>query len=283
MTAPRLAISNIAWPAEEEAEVARALQGLGVAAVEIAPTKVFKDPTNVSDVELGSYVSFWSDHGIEVVAFQSMLFGREDLTLFQDASTRRAAIDHLARFVELAGRMDVGVLVFGSPRNRQVPDGATEASVWPLAVEVFSELGAIAAAAGTCLCIEPNPPQYACSFVTTAAAGARLVEDVNHPGFGLHLDAAGMTLAGDHIGDAVREHASLLRHYHVSAPQLGEIENMVVDHAAGFSALGDVGYQGAISIEMRPGSPGEGAARAAAAIDLTRSLLAESRGEGALP
>lgn len=274
-TTGTLAVSNIAWDAADEAAVADRLAEIGVRSVEIAPTKIFDDPTRVSDEELDRYLAFWADRGIDVVAFQSMLFGRLDLELFGAEPVRRATIDRLRSFLDLAGRMGVGALVFGSPRNRLLPDGATEESAWSSAVATFRELGDAAVAAGTTLCIEPNPPQYACEFVTTAAAGRRLVEDVDSPGFRLHLDAAGMTLAGDDVGGAIRASAKALVHYHVSAPQLAPIEAAEVDHVSAFRALSTIGYQGHVSIEMRSIDDGSAADRVADAVRLTRALASE--------
>lgn len=270
MTALRLAISNIAWSAEEEATVADELAALGVGSIEIAPTKVFDDPTAVSDADLDSYLDFWRQRDIKVVAFQSMLFGRPDLALFGDAELRRATVSRLTSFIDLAGRMGAGVLVFGSPRNRNLPKGASEADVWNVAVDAFGELGEAALAAGTRFCIEPNPTTYGCDFVTNAAAGARLVRDIGNEGFGLHLDAAGMTLAGDVPAAEIAAAADVLLHYHVSAPQLEELEDDVVDHGSAFAALAKINYPGFASIEMRPGRPGEAVDRVRRAVTLAR-------------
>jgi sugar phosphate isomerase/epimerase len=270
--AKTLAVSNIAWEAAEEAAVAARLASEGVRAVEIAPTKVFADPTRVPDSDLDAYVAFWADHGIEVVAFQSMLFGRPDLAIFGDHDVRRATIERLVQFVDLAGRMGVGALVFGSPRNRLLPPGGSEESCWSIAVDVFGEIGRAARAAGTVFCLEPNPPQYGCDFITTAASGERLVREVDEPGFRLHLDAAGMTLAGDDVGASIRSASEILCHYHVSAPQLAPVEATEVDHTAAFDALRGIGYEGHVSIEMRGIDDGNAPARVAEAVALTRRL-----------
>ena len=72
----KLAISNIAWTNEEEADVAARLRELGVRYVEIAPTKHWDDPTKATPEQINEYVEWWRGYDIEVVAFQSMLFAR---------------------------------------------------------------------------------------------------------------------------------------------------------------------------------------------------------------
>ena len=266
----RLAISNIAWASEEEALVADALQGLAVQYVEIAPTKVFPDPMATSTTERQRYLQFWADRGISVVAFQSLLYGRPDLSIFGDVAMRAKTIEVLSRFIELAGMLGAQRLVFGSPKNRIVPEtmSATEANA--LAVDTFSTLGVVAANSGTCFCIEPNPRAYGCNFVTTASEGLDLVRQVAHPGFRLHLDAAGMTLAGDTVGDAVRAAGAELRHFHASAPHLGQLEDAEVDHASAAGALRGIGYDGYVSIEMRPGELGSAVLKVTDAVTLAR-------------
>lgn len=268
--ASRLAVSNIAWPAEDEARVAAALAGLGVREVEIAPTKVFADPTRVTDAQAHEYQVFWADHGISICAFQSMLFGRPDLVLFGDQRTRTALRDHLARYLELAGRLGARNLVFGSPRNRQVPDTLPPEQAEDIATGFFRDIGALAADNGTCFCLEPNPVAYDCNYVTTATAGIHLVERVNHPGFRLHLDTAGMTLAGDDITESITAAAPVLNHFHISAPHLGELDDTHVDHAAAAAALTAIHYTGNVSIEMRPGETGHSVDRVTRAITLAR-------------
>ena len=115
----KLAISNIAWTNEEEADVAAKLRELGVRYVEIAPTKRWDDPTKATPEQINEYVEWWRGYDIEVVAFQSMLFARPDLKMFESSELRDEMQQYMADFLRLAGDMGAGRLVFGSPKNRQ--------------------------------------------------------------------------------------------------------------------------------------------------------------------
>jgi len=266
-----LAVSNIAWESEEEVAVAALLQELAVHRVEIAPTKVFRDPLSAEDSEVEGYRRFWSDRGIDVVAFQSLLFGRPDLQLFGAEEVRKETAQHLAGFLRLAGRLRASRLVFGSPKNRVAPKGMTAEEADGIAIDFFRELAEIALENGTRLCIEPNPVQYGCNWVVNASEGISLVERVGHPGFGLHLDSAGMAMAGDDISASIFGGRDVLSHFHVSAPQLGPIETSVVDHSSAAAALSGIRYAGTISIEMRSGGPGTNLDRVRSAVETTRS------------
>ena len=258
-------MSNLAWPADQEAEAAVLLEALGVKEVEIAPTKVFAAPERAPVETVRAYAEFWRSHGISVVALQSLLFGRPDLTVFGGAVARRALQRHLVGLFGLAQLLGAQVLVFGSPGQRRVPEGMSTAEADKQAATMFTTLARFAEADGVVLAIEPNPVAYGANFVTDARSGAALVARVGHPAFRLHLDAAAMTLADDDVGAAVMEGDPV--HVHASAPGLGALDNRAVDHGALARALARRGYQGAVSIEMVAQDP-------ARALDQVRDAVA---------
>ena len=268
----KIAVSNIAWTNDEEEAVAKKLQELGVKYIELAPTKKWADPTSVSKEEAVACVDWWKQYGITPVAFQSMLFTRPDLKLFESPENRAACEAYLKKFITLAGYMDVGILVFGSPKNRQRLELAKD-DADSIAKEFFGSLGAHAEKNNTCFCIEPNAKDYACDFVTNAQEGIELVSTVANPGFGLHLDAACMTMAGDDLGASIRAAKDVLRHFHISAPFLEAVTpDTTVTHAAAAQALRDIDYQGYVSIEMKPGEAGTNLDRVETAITFAQDV-----------
>jgi sugar phosphate isomerase/epimerase len=266
----KLAISNIGWTPVEEPAVAQVLQEMGVEYVEIAPTKVWNDPLAVSDEQIQEYLDFWTRYGITVAAFQSMLFPRPDLKIFESADNRAETLEYLKGYVRLAGKMQAGVLVFGSPKNRQRGD-MPEAEVTPIAKDFFTALGNEAQQHATRFCIEPNATQYACDFITNAQEGIDFVQTVDNPGFRLHLDIACMTLAGDDVSQSIHDAAPYLQHFHISSPMLELVEERDdVHHQKAADALRDIKYDNFVSIEMRPGDEGQNVERVRTAITLAQ-------------
>lgn len=253
----KIAISNIAWNAPLEARVGDHLQALGVTGIEIAPSKVHPQPLEATDAELARYRDFWESRGIAIVAMQALLFGRNDLHLFRDEASRRSMRDYLAGICRFAGKVGARALVFGSPKNRLKGD-LSPAAAREIAIPFFREVGQVAEREGTWLCIEHNPPEYGADFVTTSAEALDLVVAVNQPGFGLHLDTGGLTLA--HESTETLSHAGAWwRHFHISEPNLAPIGDPsapdAVDvnarHARYGTALKQSGYSGWISLEMK--------------------------------
>lgn len=256
----KLAMSAIAWEPPDDDAAARILSAHGFSGVELAPTKIFAHPDAATGAGIAACRNAWDKRGLRIVAMQALLFGRPDLTVFGD--TREATLTYLSNVVRLGGRLGAAALVFGSPRNR-ARGSLSMSQAWPRAVEFFRRLGAVAAEAGTCLCIEPNPPRYGADFILDSEEALRLVEEVSSPGFGLHLDAACAQLAGEDFPARIRASARMLRHLHISEPDLAPVRaGGTVDLSAIAAALRDISYAGHVSVEMKPA--GIDAVRAAA-------------------
>jgi len=245
-----LAISNIAWQSHEENAIADLMQQLGIRGVEIAPTKIWSSPLEATYAEIAEYRQFWRDRNIQIVALQALLYGRPDLTVFESAKKRQETIAYLSKIVELAARIGAKVLVFGSPKNRQVRN-LNPQDVEEIAVDFFGKVGEISDRHGVQFCIEPNPSVYDCDFINTSSQGLELVKMVNSPGFGLHLDAAGMTLSEENIESAIANSISQVCHFHISEPYLEPVGTGGVEHSRFAEALRQTNYLGWTSIEMK--------------------------------
>jgi len=246
----KLAISNIAWDRAEDTDICRVLQRYGVTGVEIAPTKVWPNPLDVSDAEVDAYARFWRSQSVGVSSMQALLFGRPDLAIFGAPEKREETLAYLEGIIRLGGLLGAGALVFGSPGNRHT--GSLERDqVEAIAIEFFRSVGRIALEHNTIFCIEPNPTEYGCDFITTSAEGRDLVAKVDHPGFGLHLDAAGMTLSQENLDAELTMSIGKLCHFHVSEPNLQPIGSGGVDHALFSKKLKAANYKRWVSVEMR--------------------------------
>jgi sugar phosphate isomerase/epimerase len=245
----KLAVSNIAWPAGMDAQALPILSRHGATGIEIAPTKVWSRPIEVSEAEAREYRRQCEQAGFAIVAFQALLFGQPQLSLFDSG---RAFLDYVERIIRLAGWLGAKVLVFGSPKNRRL--GTLDPLKGLLqAVDTFRLLGDRARSSQTILCIEPNPTSYECDFITTLDEALQLVRAVDHPGFGLHLDAGALTLNGErlHLPPTVSP-----AHFHISEPFLAPIGQASSPHAEYARALRQMCYTSWHSIELREPTSG---------------------------
>lgn len=246
-----MAVSNLAWDPGEDDKVAELMSSLGIAGLEIAPTRIWESPLTTSPVQRAEYKARWADRGITIVSLQALLFGRADLTLFESTAARTSTLDYLRRMIELAADVGASRLVFGSPRNR-ARGALPQEKADEIAVSFFRTVGELAVQAGCVFCLEPNPPQYDCDWITTVEEGSRFVREVAHDGIGLNADSGGITLAGEDPSAVLSNAASEIAHFHISEPQLAPIGDGGVAHRAFAEALGTTGYSGWTSVEMRP-------------------------------
>jgi D-psicose/D-tagatose/L-ribulose 3-epimerase len=243
----RLAISNIAWEASENDAVVAVLRREGVTGVEIAPTKWREKPFDASAADVAACRRWWEDRGLRIVSMQALLFGRPELQLFSDTQSQLG--DYLKRVIDFAAAVGAGALVFGSPKNR-VRGALSMDEAMSIAADFLRDIGAYCTERNTALCIEANPVEYGCDFVTTTAEAVALSRAVESPGIRVNVDLGGITMSGEDVAGAISNARDVIGHYHASEPNLVEIGARPQHHEAR-QALAKIGYAEWISIEMR--------------------------------
>ncbi|MDY6939777.1 MAG: sugar phosphate isomerase/epimerase [Cyanobacteriota bacterium] len=246
----KISISNIAWQNPEEEAIADLMQSLDIRGVEIAPTKIWPSPLTASDTEIAEYKQFWNRRDIEIVSMQALLYGQADLKIFESDSNRQETLAYLTGMIQLGEKLGVRVLVFGSPKNRRI-ENITPDAAEPIARDFFFEVGEIAQKHHVTVCIEPNPVLYSCNFINTSAQGLDFVNQVEHQGFGLHLDSAAMTLSEEDIEPAIANCVDRICHFHISEPYLAAVGTGVVEHRRFAKGLKDGNYPHWTSVEMK--------------------------------
>jgi D-psicose/D-tagatose/L-ribulose 3-epimerase len=264
-----ISFSHIAWPPENESTALVFLKSLGLDTVEVAPLRAFGDPLSATESSVREKAAWYSEQGFKVGSFQALLFGTEGLGLFGVAETKQRMKEVLIAVGRVAGWAGAGPMVFGSPKNRLKGD-LSNAEAMRQAAELFREVGDFCAEAGSCLVIEANPVAYGADFCTTLEQAVELVEAVDSPGFGLHVDAGGMALGGDDFEQVLRQAAYRLRHVHASQADLASFNAPDPIHGRLARILHEIGYDGHVAIEMR--SQAEGLEAVAKAVEAVRAI-----------
>lgn len=244
-------ISNIAWDTSSDKQVAKLLASRGMNLIDIAPGKYFDTTQKISSKQIKKLRGFWQSQGFAIRGMQSLVFGKPVLQLFGDKVSQVSLAGALRQMIRLGSALGVEVLIFGSPTNRQRGQ-LPYVKALDVAVDFFTTIGQYAHDHGVIFCIEPNAPEYQCDFVTTTQEGIELVQAVNNPGFGLHLDSAVMHMGSEIPEESLARAVPYLKSFHVSEPGLAPVGRQgVVDHQSFAQALAKIGYQGVVSIEMR--------------------------------
>lgn len=249
----KLAVSNIAWAPEDRDVVYPMLRDAGVTGLEIAPS-LFLDgaeaPTNAGADHEAQALAAARAHGLVPCSMQSLLFGVEGPELFGSPEARDRMDRAMVDVCGLAGRLGVPNLVFGSPKNRIIPDGMDAAPVWRKA---FNRMGDAALATGTIVALEPNPEAYGTNFMTSLAETLEVATAVAHPSVRVNLDLGALLLTGEieRIEEILPDALPLVSHVHLSVPHLEPITDEPAAVRRLVAALSDAGWTGWVSIEMR--------------------------------
>lgn len=245
-----LSFSHIAWDPSKEMDYVNRLREEGVEFLEVAPRRAFGDPVMVGQAEVEDKVAAYAAQGLAVRSFQALLFGANDVELFGTADQRDRLKQQLIAVGRVAGWAGAGPMVFGSPKNRLKGD-LSHRQALESAAHFFREVGDACAVAGSCVVMEANPEAYGADFCTRLAEAAELVEMVDSPGFGLHVDAGGLALSGEEFEPVVRQAAALIRHVHASQPMLSDFAAVDAVHGRLAAVLKEIGYQQLVAIEMK--------------------------------
>lgn len=244
----KLAVSNIAWERHDDPRVLKFLRNNGVSGIEIAPTKLWPEWNGASYREAKNYNKKMKTHGFRLPAMQAILFGKPELQIFNKES-HRAFFEHIKLLGDLANGFGCQVLVFGAPKNRKRGVVSYD-KAWNLAVDFFYKASHICKSHECCMGLEPNPVEYGCDFITNVLDAKKMVDEVNHKNFKLHLDSGGISMNGGDIAGIIEQAQSFV-HYHISEPMLKPIHSGVVNQKKGIKALGSMNYKGWISMEMK--------------------------------
>jgi sugar phosphate isomerase/epimerase len=257
------------WPFERAFEFARQC---GYTGIEIAPFTIATDVKEITPQKRDEVRRQAADAGLEVIGLHWLLAKTNGYYLTTpDAKVRKATAEYLRALARCCRDMGGSILVFGSPLQRNLLPGVTMDQALGYAAEVFTAALPAFEENDVVLAVEPLGPAEG-DFLNTAADGVKLIEMVGSPHCRLHLDCKAMSTESRPIPEIIRQNADLLEHFHANdanklGPGFGEIDFVPI-----FEALGEVGYDGWVSVEVFDYSPGvERLARES--IDYMRSCL----------
>lgn len=228
MARDRLVVSNLCWT--DEARALAVLRRFGIGKLEVAVTACqgWNDPP--ADI-LKRY------SGFEVYSMQALFYG-VDSNLFVDVE---GFLEHWSLVARVAARLGAKRLVFGSPKNRLVPNGMDPKEATSVFVAAFRRVSDMLD--GAAVCIEHNAPDYGCNFVTTVDQAENIVDNIDRNNVMINLDTGNAEMTGCVVAPVPVG----VGHIQVSAPFLGPILSE--------TRLDLRGYHGAVSMECRGLTP----------------------------
>lgn len=257
MNAPfRYAICNETfgdWPLAKACDVAVAC---GYTGLEVAPFTLAPLATELSALQRGEIRRTIARAGLECVGLHWLLAKTEGFHVAHpDADVRRRTTDYLAELARLCHELGGRVLVFGSPKQRSLLPGMSQATAEDHIYEVFSKLVPVLETTDTVVALEPLSPAET-DVLTTAADTCRMIDRIGSPHVRLHLDVKAMASEALPIPDIIHASARHLEHFHANDENLQGPGFGAVDFLPIFRALDDIRYAGWVSVEVFDYAPG---------------------------
>lgn len=237
----KLIISNLSWKHNNNKEMLQKLNDYGIKELEVAPYKYFGK--KITDINIESVKKEF-----DIYSFQAILYPLTE-NIFSSNDDIETIKEYLFRIIDIAAKLNVKVLVFGSPKNRKRNELNIDQSL-DIAIPFFKIVGDYGYKNNVILCIEPNAKIYNCDFVTNSIEGMELVLKVNSNGFKLHLDVGCMMLENENVIDCIIDKMDILEHIHFSAPELKcLLENDRIKYGELYNKIVKI-YNKKIAIEM---------------------------------
>lgn len=239
-----LSISNISWSADQDSQVYELMQRYGFSGLEIAPTRIFpENPYDKLDTAKKWAKDLKEQYGFSIPSMQSIWYGRNE-KIFGTEEEFNALITYTKKAIDFAATIGCKNLVFGCPRNRNLPEDADQT----IGIKFFKIIGDYAATKGIVIGMEANPPIYDTNYINDTISAIELIKEVNSVGFKLNLDIGTMIYNRESVSELVGN-IYIINHVHISEPGLKPIVKRTI-HQELTKVLLNEDYQGYVSIEM---------------------------------
>ncbi|MCX8065737.1 MAG: sugar phosphate isomerase/epimerase [Candidatus Hydrogenedentes bacterium] len=226
------------------------IKDIGYDGIEIAPFTFADHVTDIS-TEIRKWIRDTAEKvGVEVIGIHWVFVGPKNVYLTHpDSNIRKYTAEYLKNLVNFCADIGGKVIVFGSPKQRNIMRDVTYNQALEYAKEVFSYALPVCENRDVTICLE-QLTHWETNFCHTVEEAVELIEAINHPNFRLILDTKAMAFLQEPRDVIIRKYGKYLRHYHANddnllGPGMGKVDFVPI-----IRALYDIGYKGYISVEV---------------------------------
>ncbi len=232
------------------------VSSIGYHAVEIAPFTLASDIRDLTTVQRREIGELAKQYGLKIAGLHWLLVSPKGMHISTlDDKVREFTKKYLCELIKFNNEIGGKVLVFGSPKQRDVLEGMDYETAWKRTIDFFKECSKFAEDYDSIIAFEPLA-RHLTNFVNTVTEAIKLIKDVNHERFRLILDVYSMTDEGRPYSDIIREGKDYLVHFHANdtnklGPGFGKANYKEI-----IDTLREIGYRGFLSVEVFDFSPG---------------------------
>ncbi len=246
----KFAICNEQYGGWAFPRVCEHVAGCGYDGVELAPFTFNEDPGLLTEADACNIGATARAAGLEIVGLHWLLARPSGLHLTTaDETVRRRTEAFLQHLVHLCAAAGGHVMVFGSPKQRNLEPDTPYDDAFRRGVDICRAVCEAAGDLGVTLAMEPLGPAET-TFLIDINETLRFITAVDHPACGLHLDVKAMAQESTPVPDLIRAHGATAAHFHANdtnlrGPGFGDTDFVPIG-----AALKDAGYDGWVSVEV---------------------------------
>jgi sugar phosphate isomerase/epimerase len=156
--------------------------------------------------------------------------------------------EYLEKALGRAAQLGVKVIVLGSPKSKNVPEGYPMDKAWSQLVELLRHLDPMVRTKGITIVIEPLN-KVESNIINTAAEGLKLVKAVDRENIKLLIDYYHLVMEKEN-SEIILDAGSYIKHIHFANP-IGRVYPIEAEdgYIHFVNLLKGIGYEGRISIE----------------------------------
>jgi sugar phosphate isomerase/epimerase len=241
------------WSIEKTFE---SVKNAGYEGLEIAPFTLGTSVYEISQDTIEKIRTLSQSTGIQIIGTHWLISKPPGLSVSSaDKELRDKTARYLEKLVDLTSQMGGDIMVFGSPKQRNIGEGQTYSEVKKYFIETIMPALEECKKRNVTMCLEPLA-RTETNFVKNADEAIEIIEEVSHPCFKLHLDVKAMSDEQLPIPEIIKKGAKYLKHFHANDKNLRGPGQGDVDFTPIIRALKDVEYDGWLSVEVFDFSPG---------------------------
>ncbi|MDA9084803.1 sugar phosphate isomerase/epimerase [Candidatus Pelagibacter sp.] len=213
----KLLISNLAWNYDENEKFIKLLKKNKITNLEFAPSKLLQN--NFKSKNLIITKNFWKKNGIKLYSMQSILYGIDDCFLFGSKKQRSNFIKEIFKKIDLAKKLGVKVIVFGSPTNRK-RFKKKKNILDKIFLDTLKKVASYTAKKKIYFCLEANPKIYKSEYLNYTKDALKIVKRINNKYLMINLDLSTVIQNKETINDLINQNIKYIKHVQISVPYL---------------------------------------------------------------
>lgn len=240
------------WKIEEVFDYAAEI---GYDGVEIAPFTLAPSVEDITAKQRQEIRRAAAKAGVEIVGLHWLLASPEGLYIdHPDDAVRHRTRAYLEALIDFCGDLGGQVMIFGSPKQRNVQEGWNPEETWERMRAVFATVMPRAEKRDVYLCIEALSGEQT-NIITRAEDARKMVAAIDHPHFQTMVDVCSGSTEQVPVAQLLRDSGEHLYHVHVNdankrGPGFGQ-----TDFVSVVRTLKELDYQRYLSVEVFDFSP----------------------------